>query len=215
MSIWVILVFVLFGAGLAMLGWTSVQSLIQAHLLGSCRRASLAGLVGRSAALRGRVLMREVVRIAHIGDCLWHRETIKARDSDGDWRTQCVTSNLADFSIAIGGEEVRVAKEPTEVQGAASKSVVEKAGFVDGFFGDTDEQVVDEWLPVLEEITVVGKVQRAGSGWELVPDGKAGLLFSAYDPGHAALRESIKGWLGLAGVAAGIAALIWLYVTIR
>jgi hypothetical protein len=211
MTIWAILVLAFAGLLLVWLGCVSVQSLLQAHLLRSCRRASLAGLAGRSAALRGRVKVREVVRIAHIGDCLWHRETIRQRDSDGDWITQCKTTNLAAFSIAVGGEEVRVARDPTEVQGGGRKSVVEKAGFVDGFFGDRDEEVVDEWLPVLEEITVVGRLERRDAGWEIVPDGKAGLLLSAFYPDRAALQESVKGWLGIAGVVAGFVAIGYLY----
>ena len=48
-----------------------------------------------------------------------------------------------------------------------------------------------------------------------MPDGKAGLLFSAFYPDRAALQESVKGWLGIAGVALGIAALAWLYVAVR
>ena len=61
---------------LVTLAWRSVESLAQARLLGTCRIASLAGLAGRRAAVRGPVRVHRELRIAHIGDVLWHREIV-------------------------------------------------------------------------------------------------------------------------------------------
>jgi hypothetical protein len=214
MSFAVICTLLLFASGIACLAWWSVQNLIQAELLGRCRTVSLAGLVGQAAALRGPVRVHQVLRIAHLGDVLWHREIIKVATGKGD-HTRSDTAEMGTFSIVVGGEEVRVAEKPTEVQGPASKTTRDKAEAGDFIFGGHDESVIDEWLPLLEELTVVGLLRRAGTGWEIVADSKAGLLLSRHDPGRAALQEKIKGWLGLAGAAAALAALVWLLKTIR
>lgn len=212
MSFAVICTLLLFASGIAYLAWWSVQNLIQAELLGRCRTVSLAGLVGQPAALRGPVRVHQVLRIAHLGDVLWHREIIKVATGKGE-HTRADTAEMGDFSIVVGGEEVRVAEKPTEVQGAASKTTRDKAEVGDFIFGH-DETVIDEWLPLLEELTVVGLVRRNGTGWEIVADSKAGLLLSRHDPGRAALQEKIKGWLGLAGAVAALGVLAWLLITL-
>ena len=201
-------------AGVFYLAWKSIQNLIQANLLRSWKRSSLTGMHGRAIALRGRVKVREVVHIAHIGDCLWFREHIEARSGFGryrHWSTQSDTKTSAEFSLVVGGEEVRVAGDPTEVHGKKSDSMRERPGLLDRFLGDRDERVTEEWLPVLEDLTVVGRLRRLTGAWEIEPDPAAGLLFSAEVPTRAALKESIKGVLGLAGVALGIGLIVWYY----
>src|SRR5688572_1383741 len=140
-------------AGLGFLAWISVKNLIQASLLRSWRRMSLSGMDGRAAAVRGRVQVREVVRIAHVGDCLWFRERVQIRRGFGKsrrWVTESDTKTCAEFSILIeGDEEVRVSGEPTEVHGKKSESNTERPDLFDRFLGDSDERVTEQWLPVV------------------------------------------------------------------
>ncbi|HKS17085.1 MAG TPA: hypothetical protein VJU16_07215 [Planctomycetota bacterium] len=206
MNLWVIAGYVLAAGTLILLAISSVQSLFQAALLARCRTASLAGLAGKSAAVCGPVKVRQVLRIAHLGDVLWHREIVKAT------RGQTVTidsdvSDRADFSIVVGGEEVRVADNPTEVQGPGRRSTKDGSGA----FAVSRQTVIDEWLPIVDELTVVGRLRRTDAGWEIVGDAKSGLLFSRNDPQRAAFLESLKGWLGIAGTVAGFVALWFLY----
>ena len=204
MTIWHVAGFVLTAGLLIALAWSSVQSLLQARLLGRCRNASLAGLHGCAAAIRGPVRVRQVLRIAHLGDVLWHREIVKATRG----QTVMIDSDIADkadFSIVVGGEEVRVAETPTEVQGPATKTSRDGSGK----FSLSREEVIDEWLPVLDELTAVGRLRHGEAGWEIGADPKAGLFLSIRDPKEAAWRESLKGWLGLAGAVAGMAAVVY------
>lgn len=201
------------GVCLAVLGWYSVQSLVQASLLRSWKRVSLTGLNGRAAALRGRVKVREVVRIAHIGNCLWFRELVETRSGYGrrrSWNTQSDTKTVADFSLVVGNDEVRVAGEPTEIHGKESNSNTESPDFVNRVLGDPDERVTEEWLPVVNDLTIIGRLRRVTGEWKIEPDPVSGLLFSAEVPTQAALKETTKGLLGLAAVAAGIGVIVWL-----
>lgn len=198
-------------AGVGYLGWTGIRNLVQANLLRSWKRLSLAGMDGRAAALRGRVKVREVVRIGRFGECLWYRELVQTMSGFGrhrHWVTQSDLKTCADFSLVVGDEEVRVAGEPTEVHGKGSTSVRDSPGFVDRFLGERDERVTEEWLPVLDDLTVVGRLRRVTGGWEIGPDPGVGLLFSAQVPTRAALKETVKGILGIAGALAGLAALV-------
>src|SRR5262245_1346641 len=139
MSFWALLGFVLTASLLIALAWSSVQSLLQARLLGRCRNASLAGLHGCADAIRGPVRVKQVLRIASIGDVLWHREIVKATRG----QTVMIDSDLADkadFSIVVGGEEVRVAENPTEVQGPASRTSRDGSGK----FSLSRQEVIDE-----------------------------------------------------------------------
>lgn len=211
---WLLLTLV--AAGCIYLGWHSVQSLIQAALLRSWKRESLAGMDGRAAALRGRVKVREVVRIAHIGSCLWFRELVEERRGFGRnrrWVKLSDTKSTADFSLEVGDEEVRVAGGPTEIHGKASDSTRESPSFADRFLGDRDERVTEEWLPVVDDLTVVGRMRRVNGRWEIGPDPGAGLLFSKDEPTRAALNELVKGTLGLAGAAVGLVVVAWIYLT--
>ena len=62
MGMGLIFTLIVIASALLYLGWASVQSLLQARMLGACRNVSLAGLVGRSAAFRGPVRVRQVLR---------------------------------------------------------------------------------------------------------------------------------------------------------
>jgi hypothetical protein len=197
---------VLTAGALVYLGFSSVRSLIQAALLSRCRTASLAGLAGRPAALCGPVKVRQILRIAHIGDVLWHREIVNVRSARAEF-TESDVADKADFSIVVGGEEVRVAENPTEVQGPGRKST----GDGSGAFSMMRETVIDEWLPIVDELTVVGRLRRTDSGWEIGADPKAGLLFSRDDPERAAFLERLKGWFGLAVSVAGLVTMGILY----
>jgi hypothetical protein len=209
MNLYYWILMILAAGGLGSLAWWSVQSLAQARLLSRCRRASLAGLVGQGAALRGRVLVHRVLRVAHLGDLLWHREIVKTSRGKHE-STESDYAEMAHFSIVVGGEPVRVSGEPTEVQSPATKSVTDE--FDVSMLVTGRETVIDEWVPVVDELTVVGQVVRTDRGWEIVSDARVGLLLTMRDPGPAATHESIKGWLGLAGVVAGGAILLWFTV---
>ena len=204
---------VVFGGGAALiLGGYSVQSLVQASLLRRWRHATPAGVSGRTVALNGQVRVHQVLRIAHIGDVLWHREIVKVRRGKSDY-TESDTSEHADFSIVVGGDEVRLADSPTEVQGAASKSTTEEWGMENLLTGR--QTVIDEWFPIVEELTVVGRVRRGGRGWEFVRDAAVGLLVTRHHPSRAALQESVKGWAGLAGAVALGAVTWWMLAVAR
>ena len=199
--------------GLAVLAWHSVRSLLQARVLLAGRRRTLVNLRGRAAALRGDVRVREVIHISYLGDCLWQRQTTYVRGGfwrrRNTWTREDWSETTADFSIVVDGEAVRISGDPTEVNGHASKSVVDNAGFVDGILGEADHKTTDEWLPVTERLTVVGRLEKRGDAWVIGPDSRVGFLFTPDEPMSAALHENVKGWLGLVGVAAGIAAIYW------
>src|SRR5262245_49748278 len=143
--------FILVGAaGTFYLAWVSVQSLVQAHMLRRWRHATPAGVAGRAVALNGKVRVRQVLRVAHLGDVLWHRETVKVRRGKTEY-TQSVTSDRGDFSIVVGGDEVTLGDDPTEVQGAGSKSTTEEWGLENLLTGR--QRVIDEWIPVVDELT--------------------------------------------------------------
>lgn len=198
---------VLGGAASVALGWWSVRNLLQARLLSRWRHPSLLGLDGRRAALRGEVRVREPLRLSPLGDCLWHRETVKVHRRRST-RTESDEAEIADFSIVVDGREYRVRDLPTEVHGGKSLSGQEEWAFTSLFFGEK-RSWTQRWLPVVDQLTVVGQVRQAGPRWEVVKDPVAGLLFTAHPPERTALKESVKGWLGLAMAVAGLAAVIY------
>ena len=219
MSVWAVLGFLALGAGCFALGWISVQSLRQAAILRSCRWASLAGKKDQAIAIRGAVRVHEPVHIAHLGDCLWWREVVEERQRVWSrrkyWHTQSDRQETADFSIVIGGEPIGIAPHPTEVHGGRKEEDFERADFVDSFLGQPDESVTEEWLPIVADLTVVGRLLRVGDAWKIDRDPKVGLLFSIDLPEVAARWESIKGMLGLAGAIAALVTLVWLWISVR
>jgi hypothetical protein len=190
---WIFLAFM--GGTSLIVGWYSVQSLLQARLLRRWRHATPAGVAGRAVALNGAVRVHRVLRVAHIGDILWHREIVKVKQGKTE-RTESDTADIADFSIAVGGDEVWLAEHPTEVQGAASKTTSDEWGLDNLLTGR--QRVIDQWMPIVEELTIVGKVRRGDRRWELVRDAKVGLYMTRHHPSKAALNEAVKGWAGLA-----------------
>jgi hypothetical protein len=127
-----------------------------------------------------------------------------------DGRPRCGGGSVADFSLVVGNDEVRVAGEPTEIHGKESNSSTESPDFVNRVLGDPDERVTEEWLPVVNDLTIVGRLRRVTGEWKIEPDPVSGLLFSPEVPTQAALKETTKGLLGLAIVAAGFLVIFWL-----
>jgi len=219
MSVWAVLGFLLFGSAFFALGWISVQSLRQAAILRSCRWASLAGKKDQAIAIRGAVRVDEPVHIAHLGDCLWWREIVKARNRFWSrrkyWSTESDRQTTADFSIMIGEEPIAIAPNPTEVHGHRTERDFERADVVDSFLGEPDESVTEEWLPIVAELTVAGRLMRVGDGWMIDRDPKVGLLFSIDLPEVAARWESIKGMLGLAGAITALVTMVYFWISVR
>ena len=187
-------------------GW-SVRNLMQARLLSRWRHPSLDGLAGRRVALLGAVQVRRPLRLSPLGDCLWHREIIRVYKRRS-WSTESDDSEMADFSVVVDGREFRIPNLPTEVHGGESMSGWEDQDFTDLIFGRR-RVWIQKWLPMVPRLTVVGRVRRVGGSWEVAPDAAAGLLFTSHHPAKTALKEAVKGGLGLAGAVAGMAAIIY------
>jgi hypothetical protein len=70
------------------------------------------------------------------------------------------------------------------------------------------------WLPVTPRITVLGRLEGAGSTRRVVKDPTIGLLLSPHSPRRAATQELLKGLLGLVVLAIGLvgALKIWEHV---
>ena len=203
-----IVLLLLVGAAFSIaLGWWSVQSLLQARLLSRWRHPSLDGLSGRRVALRGEVRAREPLSLSPLGDCLWHREIVKVHHGKRS-STESDIAEKADFSIVVDGREFRVPDLPTEVHGGESMNGGEDWELAHLAFGGR-RTWTHQWLPVVEHLTVVGQVRRAGDRWDIVKDPVAGLLFTVHPPAKAALQEAVKVGFGLAGALAGLAALMW------
>lgn len=203
----VLVIVLLIGTGCSIaLGWWSVRNLVQARLLSRWRHPALDGLAGRRVALLGEVRVRTPLRLSPIGDCLWHREIVRVYQRRS-WRTESDDSEMADFSLVVDGREFRIPQRPTEVHGGQSLSGREDVDLTDLVFGGR-RGWIQYWLPVVPQLTVVGRVRRVGRYWEVAPDPVAGLLFTAHHPSKTALKEAVKGWLGLASALAGLAILV-------
>ena len=72
-----------------------------------------------------------------------------------------------------------------------------------------DSRVTEHWLPLLRWATVLGRLERRAEGWAFEPDPQVGLLLSPHPPEQSARQESLKGWCGLIGAAAGVALVAW------
>ena len=103
------------------------------------------------------------------------------------------SSQKAEFAIVIEGLECVIADLPTQVYGAIARR---------GHSGD--RSVYTYWLPVVDYLTVLGRVRQKDSRWEIVKDPKIGLIYSKFPAEHTAFRELVKAGLLLALVALGI-----------
>lgn len=187
---------------LSLLAWKSLRCLIQARQLLRWRRPSLKGLDGQPAALRGEVRVSDTLNIWTVGDCLWHRQVVTVHVVQGKssyTKTVSDHSDKAAFSIFIEGREYFVQDLPTRVYGAHYRRT----------YGG-DRSFMSHWLPVLDYLTVLGRVRQKGSRWEIVQDPKLGLIYSIHPAERTALRELVKAGIGLTGVALGALALYFI-----
>jgi hypothetical protein len=212
--IWYILLVVLGGAGLCWLGWISVQSLRQAMLLGSLPPGILGVQDGQRVALHGKVKVYRPVKTSGI-QSLWCRVTQSQADSAAlsvvfrsrrRWRTVFDQAEMATFSLIEKDEEIPVEDLPTEVQGTQTVTESDSGDLLDQVFS-RGTITKTEWLPMLEEATAVGRIERRGEGRVLVKDPDLGLLLSPHPASYAARIEYLKGGFGLAGVLAGLVVL--------
>ncbi|HEU4339317.1 MAG TPA: hypothetical protein VFS19_04550 [Planctomycetota bacterium] len=192
--------------GVALL-WYSLQSLLQARLLWRWRHPSLDGLSGRRAAMRGAVRVDEVLHVSPIGDCLWHREVVTVRRGKSSSKESDI-SQMAGFVLLVDGREYRLPDLPTEVHGGESSTSYDDWE-IGHLLWSGRRSYSNRWLPVTDHLTVVGQIRRSGRRWEIAKDPVAGLLFSPEPPVKAALREFVKGALGVAVAIFGIGLLIW------
>lgn len=194
-------------AGVCWLGWVSVQSLLQARLL--ARPVPLAQrrrYAGRAVALCGAVRVEHPVR-SPMGHVLWYEARYEERRGWGrrrHWVTVAHETHSAQFWLEAGDQRVWIADEPTEVQGTESKSET------DSWFLPTS-RVTYHWLPILEQATVLGKLECSAGADQIVRDRWAGLLISPGSPESAARWELLKGWAGLLLAVAALAATAWFF----
>ncbi len=213
------LVVVLCLAGVALLSWVawiSLQSILQARVLLRARATSarLPDRPGR-AAVRGRVRVFAPVRRPDAGAALWfhcaHQE-YRRSGKRRSWRTVSEESERAVFTLESGGREFHVEGDPTKVQGTETRTVYDDEAALGLFRSSGDRRRVLRWLPVPEQLTVLGRLEARGGDPILVKDNKVGLLLTPHEPGHAAAIEIAKGVAGLVAVTAALAlALGWYF----
>ena len=187
---------------LSLLAWKSVGCLVKGRRLLRWRRPSLKGLDDQPAALRGEVRVSKPLDIKAVGDCLWHRRIVKVNTGGKHSHsvTQSDVSKMADFSIVIDGRDFIVKDLPTQVYG--------------GHYRWT-WTLMSYWLPVVDCLTVLGRVRQVGSQGVIVKDPKVGLVFSIHPAEHTAFRELVKAGIGLAVVAGGLPALYFILSELR
>ncbi|HKS16519.1 MAG TPA: hypothetical protein VJU16_04350, partial [Planctomycetota bacterium] len=101
-------------------------------------------------------------------------------------------SQKAEFSLVVEGSECVITDLPTQVYGGRYRRVAHGDRFIHTY-----------WLPLVDHLTVLGRVRQKGSGWEMVKDPKVGLVYSIHPAERTALREIVKAGLCLALVGAG------------
>ena len=191
--------------GLSLLVWKSFRCFLQGRRLLRWRRASFEGVVDLPASIRGTVRVKQPLKVSDLGNCLWHREVTQTHTPGGKGTT--ITKTVSDiakkarFSIVIDGREFLVADEPTLVYGARARR---------NFGGD--RTVRTYWIPVLEYLTILGRVRQRGEGYSILKDPKVGLIYSVHPAEHTAHREFAKAGLCLALFALGVTAL-YLFLT--
>jgi hypothetical protein len=185
--------------GLAIVAYPArkaAQCLVRARQLVRWRRPSIEGLDGQRATLCGDV--RVIKPMRNMGDCLWQRRLVREhliRSKSQSSRIVSDVSIKAKFSIVIGGRECVIADRPTHVYGAHYRRTHEGICTIFTY-----------WLPVVGQLTVLGRVREKGSRYVIEKDPKVGLIYSTHSAEHTAVRESVKGLLCLLLAAAGAAA---------
>ena len=140
---------------------------------------------------------------------LWLKIEQQEKVSSGrrsHWATVRTILKKTDFWLHFpDGGRIYVHCRPTEVQDAARQ--VSGGGLTTG-----SSRSVQSWLPLVPELTVMGKLIRDEEGEGIEPDGKMGLFFSASPPGQAAQMELYKGYAQLAAAVACAAGCVGLAV---
>jgi hypothetical protein len=182
--------------------WGAFQNFLQAWLLG--RPLDLATARDRDPqllAVRARVCVFDAVVCQGV-DCLYTRKRLYEHHHGGPrgGRRQLVYDKTQTAAFALVDREVSltVDGEATEVYGLRSSRGGGGRLVALAFSRSHDE--VEEWLPVPDELTVVGRTERRGDATVIVPDAKVGLLLTPAPPRRAALAEAIKGVACLAAV---------------
>lgn len=140
-----------------------------------------------------------------LGDVIWHRHHLQQGVGNKHrWlNTVHDTQQFSKCTLELQGRPVSIVSAPTEVHSVNSRRT--RFGgdhWLLSHFRPKGGRDTHWWIPAGVEITIVGRLESCGSGWWLVPDGRVGLFLSVHSPARAALWESIKGILGMVGVAA-------------
>jgi hypothetical protein len=211
-----ILLVVLGAAGLAWLGWISIQSLRQAMLLRDLPSDSAGVMDGHRVAIHGQVRVLDPINTPGVGLCLWSRTIVKQLDSvisglafgRRRWRTTSDSTALARFVLVVNGQETEIGSPPTEVQGTRSKRIADDPDFLDTLVNEDNYSTTIEWLPVPPMATVIGRLERRGETRVVVEDPELGLFLTPNAPDVAARIETLKGIGGLLVIAVGVIVLL-------
>src|SRR5581483_6368098 len=155
-------------AAIGWLGWISVQSYLQGARLCALPRSGGAVIEGETLAARGKVKVLVPLAVPGAFPCLWYRERVQEARSwlwrnrwDSDcWRTVSDYVRMATFAVVVDGEEIEVDALPTEVQCTQTTVDREDRGLLASLLGELGSRRRCEWLPVREEITVIGRLER-------------------------------------------------------
>lgn len=172
------------------IAWISIQSLFQASLLREAAKGLITNRSGKTVAVHGKVVIRSPLRHRDMGEVLWYKWTTKERYDDGEsrgWRTAGSETAMAEFSLQSSAGEILIEDFPTELHGSKSRTTHDS----------TVEKTTIKWLPLREEMTVVGMLVRRLRGFSIIKSKKVGMLFSHRKPEDAAIQETIKGIGGL------------------
>ena len=136
---------------------------------------------------------------------LWVKNSHRKRAREGGFprpviETVSTTSRNTDFFLHSNGGKVFVRCLPSVVQGM--KKHISRSGEHSG---------VQEFLPVVSQLTVMGKLLREGNDFLIVPHEKHGMLISTYTPDMASRKRLLAGVAALTGA---IACAVGLLVTI-
>jgi hypothetical protein len=217
--IWTLLILAACLAGTGWLAWISIQSYRQGRLLGALPRGIVGSLEGQSLAAHGRVRVNRPVHVEGVGPCLWFRNIEKELapynwgfgSRRRDWRTVSDQVSMGDFFLVFDGQEIEIEALPTEIQGTLTKKSSEMADWFGQLTTERSYLQILEWLPLLEELTVVGRLERRESRRVLVADPQLGLLLSPHPPDKAARIEMLKAIGGFVGVILGCGLTFWIF----
>ncbi len=212
-----VLVLLVVGAIGCWIGWISVQSLRQAALLRRAVTARTGGLMWDGPiAVRGPVIVHSPLNGPE--PCLWYRMTQEEHRGSGKhsrWVRIGFVEQIATFDIECGNMHIRLAQEPTEVQGMERRRNYDRVGFLDSLMGDRSTRTTEEWLPLHKTITAIGRLRPSELGATLIKDPTLGLLLTPHPPERAASIEALKGIVGFLVIAAGIAVALYCFGIFR